>query len=229
MYRALLKAAGWTAALSFCAACAAQSIDASSQDTSPLPAAISEPAAMPADCCLVAEGTLVVLEILEPLNSATVKRGDKFRLRLAEDLVSESRVLVPAGTEGIGEIVHANASRGGGKPGELLLAARYLDHQGRQIPLRGLKLGGRGQDTSRAAMAASMGIGPFALFIHGKEIEVPAGTQVTAKLAVALALPSISPSMRAPLDIASEATAEMSSASDSMPEPNAPSSNPPQE
>lgn len=133
--------------------------------------------------CEISPGTLVELEITQPLSSATAKRGDKFALKLRAPFSCGDDVIVPADTPGIGEIVHAERSRSGGKPGELLLAARHLEHDGVRLPLRGLKLGAVGQDRTKAALAAAMGIGAFALFIRGKEIEIPAGTIVNAKLA----------------------------------------------
>jgi hypothetical protein len=133
--------------------------------------------------CEIPPGTLVELEITQPLSSATAKRGDKFALKLRAPFSCGDDVIVPADTPGIGEIVHAERSRSGGKPGELLLAARHLEHDGVHWPLRGLKLGAVGVDRSKAALAASFGIGAFALFIRGKEIEIPAGTIVNAKLA----------------------------------------------
>jgi hypothetical protein len=47
--------------------------------------------------------------------------------------------------------VHADRSHGGGKPGELLLAARYSD--GAQIPLRAL-VRRQGQDKTKVALGA---------------------------------------------------------------------------
>lgn len=140
-------------------------------------------------CCLVADGTAVSIEILEPLNSALLKRGDKFRLRLAETLLAEGQPVLVAGVEGVGEIVHAEKSRSGGKAGELLIAARYLETPETQVPLRGLKLGGRGKDNTNAAMATAFAVGPFALFVRGREIVIPAGTLAQAKIAKALHLP----------------------------------------
>lgn len=187
MHHRSLKAAAWTIGLLACASCMAQDADRLRDDSPSSPEIGTEPTTAEdnpsQDCRPIVEGTPVLLELLDPVGSAKVKRGDKFRLRLSEDIVSEGSVVVPAGTDGVGEVIHANPSRGGGKPGELLLAARYLDYQGQAIALRGLKLGGRGKDTSGAVVAAAAGIGPFALFIHGKEIEIPAGTQATAKLA----------------------------------------------
>ena len=136
-----------------------------------------------APCCRIADGTPVTIEILEPLNSALLKRGDKFRIRLAEPLLIGGETALASGMEGVGEVVHAEKSRGGGKAGELLLAARHLDHQGTPIRLRGLKLGGAGKDNSRAAVALAIAAGPLAFFVQGREIVIPAGTPAQAKIA----------------------------------------------
>ena len=93
-------------------------------------------------------------------------------------------VVIPAGTAGVGEIVHADRSRGGGKPGELLLAARYLELDGAQIPLRAPQVRRPAARTRpRPPSARPCAVGPLAHFIRGNEIEIPTGTIVTAKLA----------------------------------------------
>lgn len=141
-------------------------------------------------CCHVAAGTPVELEMVEAVSSRTHIRGDRFAVRLRLPIMADDVTAIPAGTPGVGEIVHAERSRGGGKPGELLLAARYLDLNGVQIPLRAMKLGGQGKDRSGTAIGVAVAIGPFAQFIRGEEIEIPSGTVAGAKLAVELsALP----------------------------------------
>lgn len=140
-------------------------------------------AATPTACCHVASGTLIALEIVDPVTSWERKRGDKFALRLATPLVVNGVELIPAGTPGIGEVVHAAAARGGGAPGELLIAARSLDVRGQTVPLRGLKLGATGGDNTGMALGVSFAAGPFAMFIRGHEIEIPALTRVVAKVA----------------------------------------------
>ncbi|HEX7803656.1 MAG TPA: hypothetical protein VF471_12960 [Pseudoxanthomonas sp.] len=178
-------------------------------------------------CCRIADGTAVTIEILEPLSSALVKRGDKFRLRLAEPVLAEGKSVLAAGVEGMGEIVHAEKSRSGGKAGELLIAARYLETSGTQVPLRGLKLGGRGKDNTNAAMATAFAVGPLALFVRGREIVIPAGTLAQAKIAKELHLSAQSDAQpSAPATGASESTA---SASDRIPAPVPPPSLPPAE
>lgn len=136
----------------------------------------------------MANGSVVEIEIAEPISSQHRKRGEKFVLRLAEPLVVEGQTVLAAGTAGVGEIIHAASSGGGGKPGELLLAARYLEFDGRQIALRGFRIGAAGKGHTQGALAASMAIGPFAHFIHGREIEIPAGARANAKVAADIPL-----------------------------------------
>ena len=134
-------------------------------------------------CCRVPANTVVDLEILDLLDSYQHKRGDKFRIRVVTSVAIDGTSLIAAGTLGVGEIVHAAAARGGGAPGELLIAARSLDIDGQPAPLRGLKLGVTGDDNSGMALGVSFAAGPFAMFIRGREIEIPAGTRVSARLA----------------------------------------------
>ncbi len=150
----------------------------------PAPAA----AIAPGPCCTLADGSPVQLEVVGPISSKTALRGQTFALRLAHPLRTAEGVLLPAGTTGAGEVIHAERSRGGGKAGELILAARYLQGPDGPIKLRGMKLGGSGNDKTGAAMGASL-ILPLGGFIRGSEIEIPAGTPASAKLAGAIRLP----------------------------------------
>jgi len=143
---------------------------------------------------LFAVGTQVELEILTPIKSSQHKRGDKFDLRLSSPLARDGATCMPAGTTGVGEVVHAMPARGGGKPGELLLAGRYLDFTGQRIPLRGMKAAATGDANYGVALGAAFAAGPFAMFVRGHEIEIPAGTRVTAKLAQDLVLQACSTS-----------------------------------
>lgn len=127
-------------------------------------------------------GTQVELQLLDDVGSRG-KRGDRFRIRLSAPLTEGDAVVVPAGAEGIGEITYAARAGMAGKPGELLLAARYLVVDGRQVRLRAFHLGGSGADRTGGALALAFATGPFALFLHGGEIEIPAGATGVAKLA----------------------------------------------
>ncbi|SFL32788.1 hypothetical protein [Lysobacter sp. cf310] len=142
-----------------------------------------------APCCRLVAGSVVELQLGESLSSARHKRGDRFALRLSQPLTVDGAEPIPAGTPAVGEVVHGARSRGGGHPGELLIAGRYLEFNGRQIPLRGLSVGQSGRDQINGAMGAAFVIGPFAMFVRGREIEIPADTALRAKLAQDLELP----------------------------------------
>ena len=100
-------------------------------------------------------------------------------------------------------MIHAAKARAAGKPGELILAARYVEHGGQRIRLRSFNFGpastGKSHvDTAHAINVASAAVPivPIVLFIVGGQVDVPAGTAAHAKLAEPLnvaATPLLSP------------------------------------
>ena len=134
--------------------------------------------------------TQIHLRMLEPVASNTHKPGDRFKLEVAEPIVIDGQVVIPAGSPGTGQVVHA-AKRGmAGKGGELILAARFVRSGDREVRLRAFKAG-IGED--RLDLAAGLGVtlGIPALFVVGKELVVPAGADVFAKVAADALLPSV--------------------------------------
>lgn len=200
-------------------------VEAAAASASPAPGAAPIPAPAPvpaaaasaeaagavaASAQRIPADTGVILETAQPLSSATAKRGDGFALRLAEPLLVDGAMVLPAGAACHGEVIHAERSRGGGKPGELLLAARYIEHGGRRIALRGFRLSGAGQDKMGAAIGVAVVAGPLAMFLRGGQIEIPAGARAQARLAEAVDLSSAPPAASAP---ASAPAADSASAS----------------
>ena len=131
-------------------------------------------------------GTLVEIHIDEQVSSKTNKTGDWFDITLAQPITLNGVELVPAGTHGRGQVVHAAKSGWAGKPGELILAARYLETPNGQVPLRAMKLGAMGKNNSDVAFAASMAFTPLPFVISGTSAVVKPGFLATAKLAVDL-------------------------------------------
>lgn len=148
-------------------------------------------AASPTGCCTLTDGSPVELEIADVLNTMTLKRGDRFRIRVHAPVSVAEGIVLPAGVEGMGEVVHVEPGRASGKAAELILAARYLDYRGQQVKLRGMKLSTSGSNRTGMVAGVSVAIGVFAAFIHGGNIEIPADTVVTAKIGETLQLPLI--------------------------------------
>lgn len=177
-----------TAAGFLCASGMASAQDAATAQAPAQPAA-------PASITVPAR-TVLQLEILDAVNSKDNSPGQSFRFRLAEPLTIDGRVLIPAGTPGVGEVVHAARARAMGKAGELILAARYLEHDGRRIALRTLRFGSsQGLDNSGAlttlnvVAAATVPVASLvAIGISGGEVRVPAGARATAQTSAEMVL-----------------------------------------
>ena len=153
----------------------------------------------PGTCCLVPSGSIIEISIDDPLDSKTSTIGQHFAIHLAAPLMlADGNIVIAAGTKGVGEVIHAARAHMGGKAGELLLVARYLDVNGTQVPLRGFRMGGQGKDNSNLVVAATIAVGVAGMFISGGEKRVVPGTMATAKIAVDTILPSLAPLAPAP-------------------------------
>lgn len=148
-----------------------------------------QPPPQPCDCVIVPPLIIVDIEIMAPLSSATSKDGDTFPIRLASPVFVDGREVIAAGVIGIGEVVHAQKSGMGGGGGELLLAARYLEIDGRRLRLRSFRAGRYGKNQTGEALAASFAFGVFGLAVKGKNTEIAAGTIAEAKVAEAFSVP----------------------------------------
>ena len=132
--------------------------------------------------------TVIELIVEDSVSSDVQKNGDRFSLRVAEDVLVGDVVVIPAGSRGEGEVVHAARSRGGGKAGELILAARYVKVGEREIRLRSFA-GGSGKDRTKSSVALAATLGFPALLVRGGAYVIAAGTLANAKTAEALELP----------------------------------------
>ena len=138
----------------------------------------------------VPAGTELVFEMVQAVGSKGSQRGDRFDLRLAEPLTVDGQLVLPAGAPAVGEVVHADRARSGGQAGELILAARYLVVGDARISLRSFKAG-TGRSRTGASAATSVAAGPLGLFVRGGNIELPAGTLITAQLREDTSLPVV--------------------------------------
>ncbi len=132
--------------------------------------------------------TPVDLIIEQSVSSNEQVNGDFFALRVAEDIVVDGVVLIPAGSRGEGQVVHAARSRAGGKAGELILAARYVKVGDREIKLRSFA-GGSGKDRTKASVGIAATLGFPALLVRGGAYVIPEGTLANAKTAEDIELP----------------------------------------
>ena len=125
-------------------------------------------------------GTEVHLRLLETIASNTHKHGDRFELEVMDPVVLDGAIVIPGGAKAAGEVVHAAKSGFGGKAGELILATRSVSLADRTIRLRSFSAGS-GDDRVNLALGLSYVL--VGLFVTGKEISIPACSDVYAKVA----------------------------------------------
>jgi len=183
--------------LKSCSALALVCASASStaQPVEPIPKQASATAAAAAatkpNCCTVSALTPVELEIVDAASSRTSKIGEKLRIRLAEPVVVDGVVIIPAGVEGYVEIIQASKARMMGKAGELTLGMPYVIVGGQRLNLKRLRYGRTsGHSATQEVIFATAAVGLVGLVISGGNVDVQSGAQANA---VVVADPFIAP------------------------------------
>ena len=136
------------------------------------------PSAPPAKL-LLKEGTDVKLKFADDLSSKTAAEGDPVNLVLDEDIKVGDVVVARAGSKAVGTITNAKKAGMMGKAGELNMRLEHLKAGDQRVRLRGSK-GKEGQGKEGTAVALTVLFGPIGLIKHGKNVEVKAGTPLTA-------------------------------------------------
>jgi len=156
--------------------------------------AVPDPDPAPASTGLrLPTGTPVQFEFVTQLDSKTSKIDAMFPIRLTRPIQLNGTIVIPAGTMGEGQIVHAAKSGWGGKAGELIVAARYIDFNGTHVPLRRFRMGEieTGDDRRDTAFAASAIVSPLLAFvINGGEKSILVGTRANAIVSADTEIPA---------------------------------------
>jgi cytoskeletal protein RodZ len=133
------------------------------------------------------DGTPVKLRLTRNLSSGSDKKGDTVDFEVVEDLSVDGILVIPRGGIAWATITEAQPKRRMGRGGRLdvnIDSVRLND--GEKVPLRAVRenKGGGHVGAMTGAMVAT-GIvffpaAPLFLFMHGKDINIPKGTEITA-------------------------------------------------
>ncbi len=132
-------------------------------------------------------GTPVALATTVELSSKSNVKGDMVPLRVEEDVVVAGRVVLPRGSDAMGQIADARAKGAMGMSGQLLVRPLYA-----RIGDRIVRLSGRAAD--RASVTAGAIIGTVALgmpVFTGRSASIPAGTRLPAVVERTVILPPL--------------------------------------
>jgi hypothetical protein len=135
----------------------------------------------------LAEDTPVKIKLARTMSSADAKAGEKVDFEVLEDVKIGDVIVIQHGAMAIGTVTEAHPKRRMGRAGKLNINIDYVQLvSGEKAPLRAVK-GGSGGNHTGAMTGAMVATGilffpaaPFFLFMHGKDITIPKGTEVAA-------------------------------------------------
>jgi hypothetical protein len=133
------------------------------------------------------DGTPIKLRITRNLSSADATTGDRIDFEVLEDIKVKDVIVVPRGGLALGTVTEAQSKRRMARGGKLdvnIDDVRLVD--GEKAPLRAVKevKGGGHTGAMTGAMVATAIVffpaAPLFLFMKGKDITIPKGTEITA-------------------------------------------------
>jgi hypothetical protein len=151
-----------------------------------LPAAAPQPATPPSPNTLL-DGTPIKTRISETVSSADAKVGQEIPFEVLEDISVNGLTVIPKGASAIATVTAAEPKRSMGRAGKLDISISYVRLRDQEkAALRAVKdvKGGGHVGAMTGAMVATSIVffpaAPLFLFIHGKDIAIPQGTEMTA-------------------------------------------------
>jgi hypothetical protein len=132
------------------------------------------------------DGTPINVRLSHDLSSATAQTNDRVDFEVVDEIKVGSLVVIPKGSLAWGTVTEAQAKRRMGKAGKLdvsIDSVRLAD--GEKARLRGVKdTKGGGHTGAMTGGMVATGIvffpaAPLFLLMHGKDVTIPAGTQLT--------------------------------------------------
>ena len=133
------------------------------------------------------DGTPVKLRTARTISSADAHTGDTLDFEVLEDIRVKNLIIVSKGGIAWGTVTDAQPKRRMGRGGKLdvnIDSVRLID--GEKVPLRAVKdVKGGGHTGAMTGAMVATGIvffpaAPLFLFMHGKDITIPKGTEITA-------------------------------------------------
>jgi PEGA domain len=136
------------------------------------------------------EDTPVKIRLTRTMSSKDAKADEKVDFEVLEDAKVGDVIIIQHGAMAIGTVTEAQPKRRMGRAGKLNINIDYVQLvDGEKVPLRAVKGGSGGSHTGAmtgAIVATSIlffPAAPFFLFMHGKDITIPKGTEITAYVA----------------------------------------------
>ena len=145
-----------------------------------------DPARVPLPNTLM-DGTTVKLRLAETVSSADATTGQQVPFEVTEEVVVQGVTVIPKGAQALATVTEAQSKKSMGRGGKLNVnidSVRLADGEKAQLrAVKDGKGGGHAGAMTGAMVATSIVFFPAAplfLFMKGKDITIPKGTEITA-------------------------------------------------
>ena len=126
---------------------------------------------------LVNDATELRLRLEHPVSSATAMVNQALSFEVTEDVMVDGRVVIAKGAEAQGTVTRAQHRKGFGRRGKLEFTISVVEAvDGQKLRLEASQAL-RGKDLYGTAGVVTILTGPFGVFVKGKDVEIPAGTE----------------------------------------------------
>jgi len=133
------------------------------------------------------DGTPVKLRLRENVSSGSARTGQEVPFETVDEIQVDGVTVLPKGSTAVAVVTEAESKRTMGRAGKLNMAISYARlKDGDKVALRAVseQKGGSHTGAMAGAMVATSLIvwpaAPFFLFMKGKDITIPQGTEITA-------------------------------------------------
>lgn len=133
------------------------------------------------------DGTPIKLRLSETISSANARVNQEVPFAVVEDISVDHVIVIPQGSTAIATVTEAETKKSMGRGGKLNVSVSYVRLKDQEkVALRAIqdnKGGGHIGAMTTGIVATAIVFFPAApllLFIHGKDITIPQGTEITA-------------------------------------------------
>ena len=136
---------------------------------------------------ILAKDSLLKIKLVTPLNTRTNRPGDVVIFQAVDDVTIDGSLIIAKGAQGLGKVNQVEGAKNFGRDAKLQLSFDTIDAiDGSLIhTILGEKSKKENKSMATAAGASIAGmaiLGPLGIvggaFIHGKDVDIPAGTEI---------------------------------------------------
>jgi len=133
------------------------------------------------------DGTPIKLRLSETISSSNAKVNQEVPFAVVEDVSVDNVIVIPKGSTAIATVTEAEAKKSMGRGGKLNVSISYVRLKDQEKAALRAMQDNKGGGHVGAMTAGIVGTAivffpaaPLLLFVHGKDITIPEGTEITA-------------------------------------------------